>query len=166
MSIPYYPSPHWPINNLRPTDMKYYAQGHTILEQTLTLDGKLISPRSWNSQSTRIHTRNQDWSTRPAVAGCWRESEFLLAYWACGDGRNFVYSKKANRTLGPKEGQSPNVWELKGLHQIVLKQNAFFHITAIVSHLGPRDQAKPKTAGGSIKKHQFLQDGTPTISLR
>lgn len=38
--------------------MKYYAQGHTILEQTLTLDGKLISPRSWNSQSTRIHTRN------------------------------------------------------------------------------------------------------------
>lgn len=109
----------------------------------------------------------QDSSTRPAVAGSWREAGFLLLYWSCGSGRNFVYSMQANRKPKPrKKWWFQNVCKLKGLQQIVQKQNAFFYIRAIDNHLRPKDQAGSKTAGGSTKKQQLLQERTPNISLR
>lgn len=95
----------------------------------------------------------QDASTRLAVAGSESKAEFLLLYWECGSGRNFVYSMQANRKPKPtKKWWFQNVCKLKGLHQIVQKQSGFFYIRAIDNHLRPKDQAESKTAGESTKK--------------
>lgn len=81
--------------------MKCYAQGHTVLEETITLHDKLITKVMEQSIHPDSCSKLQDASTRLAVAGSESKTEFLLLYWECGSGRHFVYSMQANRKPKP-----------------------------------------------------------------